>query len=154
MNQTGNDLSITFCIERLGPLADKLYTAYCTAVGGKAFNGDPLPKWAEFSADPNKRMQYEGWLVVANDAIATLAIPARSMRAKMEVESLLIGKQSEKVTMKPVCAKSYPADGSDEDNTFAKFSPSGSLELWIGNPALAGKLKPGDTYYLDFTPAN
>lgn len=53
--------------------------------------------------------------------------------------------------MQPVCKSGgYPADGSDEDNTFAKFSPSGSLELLIANPALIGTFTPGDAYYLDF----
>ena len=56
--------------------------------------------------------------------------------------------------MWPVCKKDgYPEDGSDEDNTFAKFSPSGSLELVVANPALIGQFNPGDTYYLDFTKA-
>lgn len=44
----------------------------------------------------------------------------------------------------------YPSDGSDEDNTFAKFSPSVSLDIMISNPALIGKFKTGDTFYVDF----
>lgn len=47
---------------------------------------------------------------------------------------------------------SYPEDGSDEDNTFAKFSPSVLLDMQIANPALIGKFAPGDTFYVDFTP--
>ena len=50
-----------------------------------------------------------------------------------------------------VAAKSYPADGSDEDNTYAKFSPAGELTLTIANPALVGKIEPGTSFYLDFT---
>jgi hypothetical protein len=46
----------------------------------------------------------------------------------------------------------YPADGSDEDQQFARFSPSGSLSLAIANPALIGKFAVGDTFYLDFVP--
>lgn len=46
---------------------------------------------------------------------------------------------------------SYPEDGSDEDNTFAHFSPSASLEIQICNPALHGKLRPGQQFYVDFT---
>lgn len=48
---------------------------------------------------------------------------------------------------------SYPADGSDEDNTFAKFTPSVSMDFHIANPALFGKFKPDDKFYVDFTPA-
>lgn len=48
---------------------------------------------------------------------------------------------------------SYPADGSDENNTYAKWSPSGDLKLSITNPALSNRIKEGDTFYVDFTPA-
>ena len=48
----------------------------------------------------------------------------------------------------------YPTDGLDEDNTFAYYSPSGELTLTVANPALAGKIIPGERYYLDFTLAN
>lgn len=47
---------------------------------------------------------------------------------------------------------SYPADGSDEDQSFARWTPGGSLSLTIANPALLGKFAVGDTFYLDFTP--
>jgi uncharacterized protein YfdQ (DUF2303 family) len=43
--------------------ADAEYSAYCAAVGGKAFNGDVLPNWAEFRADPNKKTQSDAWIV-------------------------------------------------------------------------------------------
>lgn len=46
----------------------------------------------------------------------------------------------------------YPADGSDEDQQFARYSPGGDLWLHVANPNLAGKFKVGDTFYLDFTP--
>lgn len=47
-----------------------------------------------------------------------------------------------------------PADGSDEDNTYAKFSPTGELTLSIANPALLGKIEPGQKFYLDLTAAD
>lgn len=76
------------------------------------------------------------------------------MRAKMTVSDVTRRVGSEVLTMRPVCKKDgYPEDGSDEDNTFAKFSPSGSLELVVANPAIIGQFNPGDTYYLDFTKA-
>lgn len=46
-------------------LAGQLYDAYCAAVGGKAFNGDLLPAWVEFSADEKKRKQVEAWVATA-----------------------------------------------------------------------------------------
>ena len=45
----------------------------------------------------------------------------------------------------------YPEDGSDENNTYAKFSPCVSLEITIQNPALYGKFVAGQEYYVDFT---
>lgn len=48
----------------------------------------------------------------------------------------------------------YPPDGTDEDNDFAKWSPSGSFSLSCNNPALFGKIKVGEKYYVDFTLAN
>jgi hypothetical protein len=75
-----------------------------------------------------------------------------NMRAKMKVESVLRMDTCEQLKLRCVCKSgSYPADGSDEDNSFAKFSPSGFLELTVANPELIGKFNPGDTYYLDFT---
>ena len=46
----------------------------------------------------------------------------------------------------------YPADGSDEDQQFARYSPSGALSLTIANPNLLGKFTIGDTFYIDFIP--
>lgn len=41
------------------------YSAYCAAVGGKAFNGDPLPDWKTFRADPAKAKQADAWEAAA-----------------------------------------------------------------------------------------
>ena len=59
----------------------------------------------------------------------------------------------ETLDFRAVAAAQYPADGSDEDNTYAKFSPSASLTIAIANPALLGKFTVGEKYYVDFTPA-
>lgn len=47
----------------------------------------------------------------------------------------------------------YPADGSDEDNTFALFTPSAEMSMTITNPALIGKFAEGQKFYVDFTSA-
>lgn len=49
-------------------LAIKLYDVYTAAVGGKSWNGQPLPSGAEFFADPTKATQQAGWLAVAKAA--------------------------------------------------------------------------------------
>jgi len=76
------------------------------------------------------------------------------MRAKMQIHTIEQGMATETLKMSCVAKSSpYPEDGSDEDNTFAKFSPSGSLSIQIANPALIGQFKPGEKFYLDFTKA-
>lgn len=76
-----------------------------------------------------------------------------TMRAKMRVTKVEAHEGGAEVLHFTAVSRSsgYPADGSDEDNTYAKFSPSGELRLTVTNPALSGKIKPGDRYYLDFT---
>jgi len=53
-------------------IAGELYDEYCAQVGGKAFNGDPLPKWEDFRADQNKRKQSDAWIAVARRAFDVL----------------------------------------------------------------------------------
>ena len=53
----------------INKIAGDLYAIYCRTVGGFAFNGDPLPDWETFSADPNKEKQADGWRAVAEAAI-------------------------------------------------------------------------------------
>ena len=53
-------------------LADKMYEAYCVAVGGKAFNGDLLPDWKTFRADPAKQKQSDAWMVASKTALEAL----------------------------------------------------------------------------------
>ena len=78
-----------------------------------------------------------------------------TMRAKMVVQEVKRFQGQDVIRAVAVArASAYPADGSDEDNTYAKFSPSGELTLTIANPALLGKIEPGKKFYLDFTPAD
>lgn len=76
-------------------------------------------------------------------------------RAKMRVTSVLkMEGGNEKITMTCVAKSSaYPVDGTDEDNSFALWSPSGDLSITISNPALHGKFTPSKRFYIDFTEA-
>lgn len=82
-----------------------------------------------------------------------------SMRAKMRIADInpypKDGTPTQETLVFYAVARSgsYPEDGSDENNTYAKFSPSGRLELTVANPALIGKFAVGEEYYLDFTKA-
>lgn len=80
---------------------------------------------------------------------------AETMRAKMKITSVTRHSESYETLTFAAVSKStpYPEDGADEDNTYAKFSPSAELKISIANPALIGRFDPGETYYVDFTPA-
>lgn len=76
------------------------------------------------------------------------------MRAKMKIGRIEKHSEThETLHFSAVAASQYPADGSDENNTYAKFSPQGTLSLTVANPALIGKFEEGESYYLDFTKA-
>lgn len=100
---------------------------------------------------------------VDNDHIAQGITPFPTMRAKFLVSTLAYNAPGNDATafslnMNAVggdkVQHGYPEDGVDEDNTFARWSPSGSLSLYVANPDLIGKIKEGEKYYLDFTLAN
>ena len=76
------------------------------------------------------------------------------MRAKMELIEVRKDSDTQETLSFRAVAKStsYPADGSDEDNTYAKFSPAGSVSLTVANPALLGGFEAKERYYIDFTP--
>lgn len=77
-----------------------------------------------------------------------------AMRAKFQVTKVERHPSCDNVHFTAIAKQAgYPADGSDEDNTYAKFSPAAKCEITIANPALIGKLNPGEKYYVDFTPA-
>ena len=79
------------------------------------------------------------------------------MRAKFQVTGVTSyppeKPTSESIIAIPVTSKPFDADGENEDNTYARYSPAGSLSLTFNNPALLGKVKAGDKFYLDFTKA-
>jgi hypothetical protein len=75
------------------------------------------------------------------------------MRAKMRIEKVDTQFDGQETLHFRAVSRSerYPEDGSDENNTYARFSPMGELSLTVANPALLGKFAYGEEYYLDFT---
>lgn len=78
------------------------------------------------------------------------------MRAKFHVTAVTPFKspagelQSEKITFAAVAGK-FDQEGTSEDNTYAKWTPSADLNIQITNPALFGAHAVGDVFYVDFT---
>lgn len=74
------------------------------------------------------------------------------MRAKLAVSMVQRHGESETLSFNAVSKSTgYPDDGSDEDNTFAMWTPSADAKMTITNPALVGTFNTGDTFYVDFT---
>ena len=77
-----------------------------------------------------------------------------TMRAKFKVDSVDKRGTCEILRFSAVYKDgAYPADGSDEDNTFAKWTPQADCTMTVNNPALYDQFKIGDKFYVDFTPA-
>lgn len=49
-----------------------MYTLYCLEVGGKAFDGKPLPDWKTFSSDDSKKKQADAWRGIARAVVLDL----------------------------------------------------------------------------------
>jgi len=77
-----------------------------------------------------------------------------AMRAKMQIQSVTSYETCEEIKLAAVCGKApFGKDGESEDNTYARYTPNGSLSLTINNPSLRGRFKTGQKFYLDFTEA-
>lgn len=76
------------------------------------------------------------------------------MRAKLRcssVEQHGTPVTSETQNFHAVCKDGgYPNDGSDEDNSYARWSPSADFRIHVANPNLFGKIKRDDVFYVDF----
>jgi len=74
------------------------------------------------------------------------------MRAKMVITNVHKGTDCDILSFNAVSkSEGYPEDGSDENNTYAKWTPQASINITINNPELFGKFKIGEEYYVDFT---
>ena len=76
------------------------------------------------------------------------------MRAKFKVMSVeVINATSQKVTMMAVTEAPFDEEGKSDDNSFARWTPTGTITMMISNPDLMGKIKVGQKFYTDFNEA-
>jgi hypothetical protein len=78
------------------------------------------------------------------------------MRAKMKVSNIEANPDygTETLSFSAVAKNgAYPEDGSDENNTYAKYTPMAEMRMTIQNPALIGKFAIDQMFYVDFTEA-
>jgi hypothetical protein len=79
------------------------------------------------------------------------------MRAKLKlikVETPTAGVQENLTFMAVGKSGQYDESGTDENSTFSKFTPMATLVMAVQNPALLGKFKEGEEFYVDFTKAD
>ena len=67
----------------------------------------------------------------------------------MQVQSIEVNTYSETPKLTAV----YGGSSNAEDNSYAKATPSGKLELQIDNDGAKGFFKPGKKYFVDITEA-
>ena len=76
------------------------------------------------------------------------------MRAKMEVRAVeKMAGSVLKLNLSAVCSKDFGLNGESDDNTYSRWTPSATLEMFITNPDLFGKFTAGQKFYVDFTEA-
>lgn len=68
----------------------------------------------------------------------------------MQVQEIIVNTYSETPKLTAV----YGGSANAEDNTYAKATPSGKLELQIDNDAAKGFFKPGKKYYVEISEAS
>lgn len=58
---------------------------------------------------------------------------------------------SESLEFSAVTDAPFDDAGKSDDNSFARWTPTGELRMTVTNPSLFGKFKVGEKYYLRFT---
>jgi len=72
-----------------------------------------------------------------------------SVRAKFKLTSIT----EHEGTARGLKFSAVSTDDTPENQRYHKYTPSGTLEIWVDNPPALEQFKIGESYYLDFTPA-
>ena len=75
------------------------------------------------------------------------------MVAKFKVTKVESHSGNKTIKMMAISEKPFDADGNSDDNSFARWTPSGELTMTIQNPALFGAFQEGKKFYLNFSEA-
>lgn len=79
-------------------------------------------------------------------------MPSPMFRAKIKIDKVHREVGFDTVIASPVTGTKLGENGRNDDNTFARWTPSGEIKLQINNPDLIGQITPGEEYLVDFTP--
>lgn len=69
------------------------------------------------------------------------------VRAKFVCRSVNVDGDQAQISLEAV------ADGSEENKSFFRWTPYGEIKLAVVNAKAAEQFKEGQSYYVDFTPA-
>ena len=77
------------------------------------------------------------------------------MVAKFKVTNVVKHHETlEELEFMAVTDKDFDPDGKSDDNSFSRWTPSGTLKMTVTNPELIGKFVAGQKFYLNFNPAD
>jgi len=65
--------------------------------------------------------------------------------ARMVCETITLDGAGERVVMRAI------TNGHPEDNSYSKWTPSGTFEIYVSNPDIHGHFKPGEVYDFKIT---
>lgn len=78
--------------------------------------------------------------------------PTAVVRAKVQVQEV---KQTNwQPNAREITARCVHSSDIEEDKRFSEATPSGSITLFVNNPAAIEKLPLGKQFYVDFIPAD
>lgn len=122
--------------EPVEEVARHMYDTYCEAVGGKAFNGDDLPKSDEFFEDPSKQKQANAWRAVAGEFLDEGEDEPDAPEEKGSFAKV-IDKETTPATDEPAKDADIHFDASDKGSTFA--DPKATVPAATDEPVQAVK---------------
>lgn len=81
-----------------------------------------------------------------------MAKPFRAKVTLRAIEKNSYQPSGERQKFSCVSGGKYGPNGENEDNSFARYTPDGNIELTVTNPDLVGAHELGTDFYVDFTP--
>jgi len=133
-------------VNKINEIASMLYTEYCIAVGGLAFNGDPLPSWEDFSNDPGKEKQANAWRVVAEKSLSVTDSRITSLKLKCFNANIAEDGKSQMLGFRA------DYDGNEDNKDWSLWTPVANLTFTVTNPNVVGKIDVGNFYSVSIRP--
>lgn len=106
-----------------------------------------MPGWCEWT----KPLLLQSRIIVGSNPTPGTILKGKKMttRAKFTVTEVTHHESGgTKIVLEPRYSKAIP-----EDQTFCKYTPGGRFEMWVTNPDVIERFKPGRVFYADFTEA-